>query len=254
MAENALHDTDATTLERFFAMLDEGNSHLGWRDKINSFTKLMAYYKCAMMEIETKFNVLNEQFSLQHDRNPISGIKCRIKSPDSIINKMRSRNLPMSLSSVEENIYDIAGVRVICSFTQDVYTLAEALLSQDDITLVEVKDYIKNPKENGYRSLHLIVSIPIFLAHEKREMTVEVQLRTIAMDFWASLEHQIHYKKDTQFTPEMKRELFECAQASAELDMRMDRLRSLTQSDEMIYAWHNKAAEYENPQTEDIIL
>lgn len=226
MAENALHDTDATTLERFFAMLDEGKGHLGWRDKINSFTKLMAYYKCAMMEIETKFNVLNEQFSLQHDRNPISGIKCRIKSPDSIINKMRSRNLPMSLSSVEENIYDIAGVRVICSFTQDVYTLAEALLSQDDITLVEVKDYIKNPKDNGYRSLHLIVAVPIFLVNEKRIMNVEIQLRTIAMDSWASLEHQLRYKKDTPFTEEMANELKRCALLSAQLDDKMDELRN----------------------------
>jgi putative GTP pyrophosphokinase len=206
-------------------MLDEENEHLSWRDKIRNFEKLMAYYKCAMMEIETKFNVLNEQFSLQHDRNPISSIKTRIKSPESILKKLSSRNLQMSVASMEKNIYDIAGVRVICSFTQDVYTLADALLSQDDISIVEIKDYIKNPKDNGYRSLHLIVAVPIFLVNEKRFMNVEIQLRTLAMDSWASLEHQLKYKKDILFTEDMENELKRCALLTAELDKKMDELR-----------------------------
>ena len=194
-------------------------------EKILSFNKLMAYYKCALMEIETKFNVLNEEYSLQYDRNPISSIKTRLKSPISIKEKLDRNDFPLTTESIENNLYDVAGIRVICSFPEDVYALANALLRQDDIKLVKKKDYIKNPKENGYRSLHLIVEVPIFLSCEKRIMKVEIQLRTIAMDFWASLEHQLRYKKDTAFTEEMMRELYECAKASAELDMRMDTLR-----------------------------
>jgi putative GTP pyrophosphokinase len=185
----------------------------------------MAYYKCAMMEIETKFNVLNQQFSLMHDRNPISSIKCRIKSPDSIINKLKLRNFPRSLESIENNINDVAGVRVVCSFVRDVYMLADALLSQDDISVIEIKDYIKNPKKNGYRSLHVIVAVPIFLVNEKRLMNVEIQLRTIAMDSWASLEHQLKYKKDMIFTDDMEKELQNCASFSFEFDKKMDELR-----------------------------
>ena len=225
MKNSKAYNVQNISLEQFFSMLDEENEHLSWRDKIRNFEKLMAYYKCAMMEIETKFNVLNEQFSLQHDRNPISSIKTRIKSPESILKKLSSRNLQMSVASMEKNIYDIAGVRVICSFTQDVYTLADALLSQDDISIVEIKDYIKNPKNNGYRSLHLIVAVPIFLVNEKRFMNVEIQLRTLAMDSWASLEHQLKYKKDILFTEDMENELKRCALLTAELDKKMDELR-----------------------------
>ena len=163
--------------------------------KTYGFAKLMTYYKCAMMEIETKFNVLNEEFSLQFDRQPISYIKTRLKNPISIYTKLLRKNFPVSLKDMEDNINDIAGIRVVCSFIDDVYMLAEALLKQDDITLIEKKDYIENPKENGYRSLHLIVSTPIFLAEEKRMMRAEIQLRTIAMDFWASLEHQLKDRK-----------------------------------------------------------
>ena len=193
------------------------------------FIRLMSYYKCAMMEIETKFNVLNEEYSLEFDRNPISSIKTRLKNPRSIKEKLARRGFTPTLTSIEENLNDIAGVRVICSFPEDVYALSEALLIQDDITLIEKKDYIKDPKPNGYRSLHLIVAIPIFLAHEKRMMKVEIQLRTIAMDFWASLEHQLRYKKDSEFTPEMAEELYQCANLSAELDRRMEGLLEKTQ-------------------------
>ena len=196
------------------------------REYAEGYNKLMAYYRCAMMEIETKLNVLNEQFSLQYDRNPINSIKTRLKSPDSIKNKLTGRNLPVTLTSIEENLHDVAGVRVVCTFPQDVYTIKNALLSQDDITLLEEKDYIKTPKPNGYRSLHLIISVPIFLLHEKRFMKVEIQLRTIAMDSWASLEHQLKYKKDVEFTEEMSQNLLLCAQMSAELDARMDFLRN----------------------------
>ena len=177
------------------------------------------------MEVETKFNVLNEEYSLQYDRNPISSIKTRLKSPISIKEKLERNHFPVTTESIENNLADVAGIRVICSFPEDVYALANALLRQDDIQLVKKKDYIKNPKENGYRSLHLIVAVPIFLSCEKRIMHVEIQLRTIAMDFWASLEHQIRYKKDTEFTEDMMKELYECARVSAELDMCMDELR-----------------------------
>ena len=196
------------------------------------FSKLMAYYRCAIMEIETKFNVLNEEFSLQYDRNPINSIKSRLKSIGSMHDKLERKGLPLSVSAIEENLNDVAGVRVICSFTEDVYTLSDALLSQDDITLIEMKDYIKNPKPNGYRSLHLIVSVPIFLAREKKPMKVEIQLRTIAMDFWASLEHQLRYKKDYEFDDAMSAELLYCANLSSELDYRMDNLRARVNRDE----------------------
>lgn len=198
------------------------------KQQSDEFLKLMTYYRCAIMEIETKFNVLNAEYSLEHDRNPISSIKSRLKQFSSIKEKLERKNAPYTLEAIEENLNDIAGIRVICSFPGDVYSLAEAFLKQDDITLIRMKDYIKNPKPNGYRSMHLIVSIPIFLAHEKRNMKVEVQLRTIAMDFWASLEHQMRYKKDNEFTPEMVKELSECARISADLDERMDELRKST--------------------------
>lgn len=198
------------------------------KQQSDDFMKLMTYYRCAIMEIETKFNVLNAEYSLEHDRNPISSIKSRLKQFSSIKEKLERKELPFSLEAIEENLNDVAGVRVICSFPGDVYSLVDAFLKQDDITLIELKDYIKNPKPNGYRSLHLIISIPIFLAHEKRNMRVEVQLRTIAMDFWASLEHQMKYKKDNEFTPEMEKELSDCAKISADLDERMDRLRKST--------------------------
>lgn len=190
-----------------------------------TFNKLMAYYRCALMEIETKFNVLNEEYSLEFDRNPISSIKTRLKSPISIKEKLERNDFPVTTESIEQNLNDVAGIRVICSFPEDVYALANALLRQDDIVLVKKKDYIENPKDNGYRSLHLIVAVPIFLSCEKRIMKVEIQLRTIAMDFWASLEHQLRYKKDTEFTEDMMKELYECAKISANLDLRMDELR-----------------------------
>ena len=188
---------------------------------------LMAYYKCAIMEVETKFKVLNEQFSLEYDRNPIESIKTRVKSLDGIVRKVRRKNIPLTLSAIEQNINDIAGIRVVCSFPEDIYLLADCLLQQDDIRLIEQKDYIKHPKENGYRSLHLIVAVPIFLQNEKREMKVEVQLRTIAMDFWASLDHQLKYKKqlDAQEAAEIGAELKKCADVIAETDCKMLSIR-----------------------------
>jgi putative GTP pyrophosphokinase len=198
-----------------------------FEENIQPYNELMAYYKCAMMEVETKFRVLNEEFSLKYDRNPISAIKTRLKTTKSIVEKLNRYNFPISPESVEENLNDVAGVRVVCSFEKDVYLLAEALLSQDDIELISKKDYIKNPKDNGYRSLHLIVAVPIYLVNEKRTMRVEIQLRTISMDSWATLEHQLRYKKSFEFSDEMAEELFTCSKLSQELDHKMDKLRKM---------------------------
>ncbi len=189
------------------------------------FERLMRYYKCAMLEIETKLKVLNEEYSLAHNRNPINTIKTRLKSAGSIKGKLRKKGLPLSVSAIEENLNDVAGVRVTCMTVNDVYVISEALLKQDDINLIKMKDYIKNPKPNGYRSLHLIVETPIFLSDEKKQMRVEIQLRTIAMDCWAALEHQLRYKNDEAEDSELTAyELLKCAELSAELDARMGKL------------------------------
>ena len=197
------------------------------KNNMQPFEELMAYYRCAIMEVETKFNVLNEQFSLEYDRNPIETIKTRLKSAEGIAEKVKRKNIPFTIEAIEKEITDIAGVRVICSFPEDIYMLADCLLKQDDITLIEKKDYIKNPKPSGYRSLHLIVEVPIFLSDEKRMMKVEVQLRTIAMDFWASLEHKLRYKKniEPELSAELAKELAECAETSAALDLKMEKIR-----------------------------
>lgn len=187
------------------------------------------YYKCAIMEIETKFKVLNEQFSLHNESNPIEFIQSRIKSYGSLYKKMKSKKIPRTLEAIEQNIHDIAGVRVVCPFIQDIYHLADCFLAQDDIRLLAKKDYIRSPKPNGYRSLHLIVEVPIFLEHEKRPIKVEVQLRTIAMDFWASLEHKLRYKKDLSAAQLrfLSGEMKVCADQSAQWDKKMQNIRNI---------------------------
>ena len=192
------------------------------------YQELMAYYRCALMEVETKFNVLNEELSLVYDRNPIETIKSRIKSPESIIDKVMRKGIPLTVDSIEKNISDIAGIRVICAFPNDIYMLSEALLRQDDVRLITRKDYIRQPKDNGYRSLHLIIKTPIFLHNQTRLMKVEVQLRTISMDWWASLEHKIRYKKNLADDARVARELQECVEMGAELDRRMEKIHEST--------------------------
>ena len=191
------------------------------------FDLLMSYYECAIMEVETKFRVLNHELSLEYDNNPIESIKTRVKSYDSILKKIRRKNIPLNLQAIEKNLKDIAGVRVICSFPHDIYQLAESFLKQDDITLIERKDYIKNPKPSGYRSLHLIIQVPIFLQNEKKMVNVEVQFRTIAMDFWASLDHKMRYKKElsSEEVEIIQEELYDCARQCAALDERMQGIR-----------------------------
>lgn len=190
------------------------------------FKEMMAEYRCAMMEVETKLKVLNETLSLSRERNPIETIKCRLKSPKSILEKLWRKGLPLTTENIREGICDIAGIRVICAFPEDVYLLADDLLKQDDIRLIRAKDYIKNPKKSGYRSLHLIIGIPIFLPKERKEMKVEIQLRTIAMDFWASLEHKMKYKKDLANAEKIAEELRQCARDIAALDIKMQEINS----------------------------
>ena len=193
-------------------------------DPINS---MLMNYQCAVMEVETKFNVLNNRLSLQDEHNPIESIKSRVKSLDSIIRKLDKLGLPITIESAEENLQDIAGVRVVCSFVDDIYRIAECFLAQEDVTLVKRKDYIQNPKPSGYRSLHLIIKTPIYTENGKKDMFVEIQMRTIAMDFWASLEHKLRYKKNInpQTAEELAKELEACAEESAKLDEKMLRIR-----------------------------
>ena len=195
------------------------------------YRKLMMQYECAMLEVKTKLDVLNTELSLQTSRNPFESIKCRIKSPQSIIAKLKKNGYPLSVDSIEKNLNDVAGIRVICSFPDDIYKLVDCLLAQDDITLIERKDYISNPKANGYRSYHLIVEIPIFLTNEKKPMRVEVQFRTIAMDFWASLEHKLKYKKNIKNAESISEELYFCADLISQLDKRMQKIRERIEQD-----------------------
>lgn len=178
-------------------------------------------YNAAIREVRTKFEVLNDEFSFRNSRNPIESITSRIKKPVSIAEKLRRMGCPLTLESVSENLNDIAGIRVICSFIDDIYMVAELLARQDDITVVRVKDYIQKPKPNGYRSYHMIVEVPVFFSDGKRPMRVEIQLRTVAMDFWASLEHQMKYKQDSADRPEIAAELKSCAETIAATDARM---------------------------------
>ena len=188
------------------------------------YRELMAYYRCAMMEVATKFNVLNEELSLQYDRNPIESVKTRLKSLNSIVEKASRKGVGISIDSIEKNINDIAGVRVICSYPSDIYMLAESFTEQDDIRVIECKDYIKNPKTNGYRSLHLVIAVPVYFLDGCEEVFVEVQLRTVAMDFWASLEHQLRYKQNKDISSRIDIELKACAEVSATLDRRMQKI------------------------------
>ena len=194
-------------------------------DQTSQLKELMMLYNSAIREITTKLEILNDELSVRNERNPIEFITSRVKTPNSIIGKLNRKSLPISLTSISEYINDVAGVRVICSFIDDIYEIANMLIRQDDIKLLEVKDYIQNPKANGYRSLHLLVQVPVFLSENKKNMKVEIQIRTMAMDFWASLEHDLKYKKDIENEIEINRELKECAEIISNTDFRMLNIR-----------------------------
>lgn len=197
-------------------------------ENVNSDSKeyivLKSYYKAAIRTVESKLSIMNEEYYLNHGRKPIQMISSRIKKQQSVMDKMKRHGYPMTAEAAISKINDIAGVRAICAFEYDAYELAEELLKHADITLLHKKDYIATPKSSGYRSLHLIISVPIYLAAGKRDIKVEVQLRTISMDFWASIEHELRYKQKIEFTEELNREILECADLSAQLDERMGKL------------------------------
>ena len=203
-------------------LLDEDDK--GILEREARFNQIMMMYSCGIREVTTKLEVLNDDLKARYQRNPIHSIKSRIKSPVSIAKKLKKKGISICVESIQDNLNDVAGVRVICSFIDDIYTITEMLTSQTDITLVKLKDYIEHPKPNGYRSLHLIIEVPVFFADRMRPMRVEVQIRTIAMDYWASLDHQLRYKKDDldeQIRIEMEKKLKHCADVISETDMEM---------------------------------
>lgn len=190
------------------------------------FSDLRMRYHAAIKEISTKLEVLDNEFSVKYDYNPIHHMQCRLKSIDSIMEKIERKGWPREIESVYK-ITDFAGVRVICNYIDDIYTVEDSLLRQDDIKLLKRKDYIKNPKESGYRSLHLIVEVPIFLSDRTYNMPVEIQIRTIAMDTWASLEHELKYKRKEDMPGYVVQELKSCAKSMAELDATMERIHKM---------------------------
>ncbi|MDE6568357.1 MAG: GTP pyrophosphokinase family protein [Lachnospiraceae bacterium] len=203
-------------------LLDEDDK--GILEREARFNQIMMMYSCGIREVTTKLEILNDDLKARYQRNPIHSIKSRIKSPVSIAKKLKKKGNPVCVESIRDNLNDVAGVRVICSFIDDIYTITEMLTSQTDITLVKLKDYIEHPKPNGYRSLHLIIEVPVFFADRMRPMKVEVQIRTIAMDYWASLDHQLRYKKDDldeHVRVEMEKRLRRCADVISETDMEM---------------------------------
>ena len=202
------------------------------KDKYKEFQLLMMKYDCALSEVRTKLDVLNKELSLRNNRNPFEAIKMRIKTPVSIYNKLSGKGLDFTLDNIRKNVSDIAGIRVICSFVDDIYMLADCLAKQDDINVIQRKDYIEKPKKSGYRSLHLIIEVPIFLTQEKEFMKVEVQFRTIAMDFWASLEHKMKYKKNIENQEVISDDLKFSADLINQLDLRMQQIREKIDADE----------------------
>ena len=185
------------------------------------YREMMQLYSAAVREVRTKVEILDEEFRTRYARNPIHHIDSRLKSPQSMMKKLKRKGLPQTLEAAEANLYDIAGVRIVCNYLDDIYHIADLLQRQRDVELVKRRDYIESPKESGYRSLHLVIRIPVFLSSHTELVPVEVQIRTIAMDFWASLEHQLRYKSNHETTQQLRRRLQHCAEASAALDREM---------------------------------
>lgn len=188
------------------------------------FQQIMMVYESAIKQIETKLDILNKESSVNRTRNPISTVKSRIKSPESIAKKLEKKGLAVNFDSMMKNLNDIAGVRVICPYISDIYSVRDMLLKQPDLTLIKQNDYIDNPKESGYRSLHLVMEIPVYLSKTEHNVRVEIQLRTIAMDFWASLEHQLRYKNIAKVPDSVRRELFRVAETIAMTDREMEEI------------------------------
>ncbi|MFB5760841.1 GTP pyrophosphokinase [Paenibacillus medicaginis] len=189
-------------------------------------TRFLMMYKFALDEIETKVEILKEEFQSLHDYSPIEHTKSRLKSPESIMKKIYRKNSGLSLDDIKKNIKDIAGLRITCSFISDIYRVKSMLENQDDLTILEIKDYIHYPKPNGYKSLHMLVEVPVFMSDRQERVCVEIQIRTIAMDFWASLEHKIFYKYNQSVPDHLLQELKDAADAADELDRKMERLHT----------------------------
>lgn len=202
---------------------------------LEEFKSLRHVYSAGIKEIRAKLEILDDEFKYRYDHNPIHHMEYRLKTAKSILTKARKKNIPLTMKAISSSIKDIAGVRVICNYTDDIYTIANVLINQDDITLLKTKDYIKNPKSNGYRSLHLVVEVPIFLADRKQPVPIEIQIRTIAMDFWASLEHQLKYKSYNNTSIDIQQELLECAQTITSLDAKMENLHNVLKGDGDMY-------------------
>ena len=190
-------------------------------NEVESWEEVVLIYNSALKEVGTKLEILNDEFQHMHQYNPIEHIKSRIKTPQSIVKKLKKNNYESTIENMVKYVNDIAGIRVICSFISDIYRIAEMLIKQKDIRVISVKDYIQNPKPSGYKSYHLIITIPIFLSDRTVDAKVEIQIRTVAMDFWASLEHKIHYKFEGNVPLHIKQELIECANMISELDSKM---------------------------------
>lgn len=190
----------------------------------SQYRQIIFFYEAGIQQITAKLEILNKEFQYCYDRNPIENIKSRVKSQESIVRKMQKKGLPLTVSCMMSHVYDIAGVRVVCPFITDVYHVARMLMNQTDVEVIRIKDYIESPKDNGYRSLHLLVMVDVFFSDQKKQVPIEIQLRTIAMNFWASAEHQLRYKKDTQFTSDMHKQLKQCADLMARADTKMQLL------------------------------
>ena len=199
------------------------------QDFISDFKNFNLKYIAAMNETVTKIKILNEDFKTKYKHSPIDHIESRIKTVESLVNKMIKNQVPFDLNNLENNIFDIAGVRVVCSFISDIFTIVDMIEKNEDITVLRTKDYINNPKKSGYRSYHMILKVPIYLTTGREEVIVELQIRTMAMDFWASLEHQIKYKYDGVIPDEVKEELVECANSIYETDEKMMKLNKRVQ-------------------------
>ncbi len=195
-----------------------------------AFTRFSMIHKFAIDEVTTKINILREEFIHLHDYNPIEHVNARLKTPESVLAKARRRDCPLELDAIRANIRDVAGVRVTCSFVSDVYSMFEVFTAQADITVIDVEDYIAEPKSNGYQSLHATVQVPVFMSTGAEDVFVEMQFRTVAMDFWASLEHKIYYKYDRDVPTWLLDDLKEAAETAAALDRRMQRLHRVVSS------------------------
>lgn len=218
-----------------------GNKSYDETDQVTSWTEVILVYNAALKEIGTKLEILSDEFQHVHRYNPIEHIKSRIKTSESIVKKLKRHGYESTIENMVQYVNDIAGIRVVCSFTSDIYRIAEMLGNQNDIKILSIKDYIKNPKESGYKSYHMLVSVPIFLSDRVVDTKVEIQIRTVAMDFWASLEHKMHYKFEGDAPEHIRNELVECARMVSDLDARMlslnEQILELSKKDDDPYEW-----------------